>query len=175
MKRGWGLAVAVVLVASFGSNAFAQTTNPAYLADFPSVDKVMTTMKTADPDETAARQMAAFTWLQQMILQLAGPRQFVRGPGGLTADENKLRQEYSTALYNIVKSNPKYNDYTTAMHGLHASLPFRNELIQKAFPPDFLGAKGIEQIIEIKLTPEEQAAFNKSAAAVKELVTVINV
>ena len=41
--------------------------------------------------------------------------------------------------------------------------------------PVKLGAKGIEQIVEIKLTPEEQAALNKSAAAVKELVSVINV
>jgi hypothetical protein len=35
--------------------------------------------------------------------------------------------------------------------------------------------KGLEQIIEIKLTPEEQEALNKSAAAVKELCTVIGV
>ena len=41
--------------------------------------------------------------------------------------------------------------------------------------PVKLGAKGIEQIIEIKLTPEEQAALNKSAEAVKELVGVIGV
>ena len=41
--------------------------------------------------------------------------------------------------------------------------------------PVKLGAKGVEQIIEIKLTPEEQAAFNKSAGAVKELVDVIKV
>jgi malate dehydrogenase len=41
--------------------------------------------------------------------------------------------------------------------------------------PVKLGAKGIEQIIEIKLTPEEQAALNKSADAVKELVGVIGV
>ena len=34
---------------------------------------------------------------------------------------------------------------------------------------------GAEEIIEIRLTPEEQAAFNKSAAAVKELTTVIGV
>ena len=33
--------------------------------------------------------------------------------------------------------------------------------------------RGVEQIIEIKLTPEEDAAFKKSAAAVKELVDVI--
>ncbi len=41
--------------------------------------------------------------------------------------------------------------------------------------PVKLGAKGIEQIIEIKLTPEEDAALQKSAAAVKELTDVIGV
>ena len=41
--------------------------------------------------------------------------------------------------------------------------------------PVKLGAKGVEKIIEIKLTPEEDAAFKKSAAAVKELVDVIKV
>jgi malate dehydrogenase len=39
--------------------------------------------------------------------------------------------------------------------------------------PVKLGANGMEQIIEIKLTAEEQAALNKSADAVKELITVI--
>lgn len=41
--------------------------------------------------------------------------------------------------------------------------------------PCKLGAKGLEQIIEIKLTPDEKAALDKSAAAVKELVAVIGV
>jgi len=41
--------------------------------------------------------------------------------------------------------------------------------------PVKLGARGIEQIIEIKLTPEESAALQKSAASVKELVGIINV
>jgi len=41
--------------------------------------------------------------------------------------------------------------------------------------PVKLGSKGIEQIIQIKLTSEEQAALNKSADAVKELVGVIGV
>jgi len=39
--------------------------------------------------------------------------------------------------------------------------------------PCKLGANGLEQIIEIKLTPEEQAALQKSADAVAELVKVI--
>src|SRR6202161_4581576 len=41
--------------------------------------------------------------------------------------------------------------------------------------PVKLGSKGIEQIIQIKLTPEEKAALDKSAEAVKELVAVIGV
>ena len=41
--------------------------------------------------------------------------------------------------------------------------------------PVKLGERGIEKIIEIKLTADEQAALNKSAAAVKELVGVIGV
>jgi malate dehydrogenase len=36
--------------------------------------------------------------------------------------------------------------------------------------PVKLGRRGAEQVIEIKLTPAEQAAFQKSAAAVRELV-----
>jgi malate dehydrogenase len=41
--------------------------------------------------------------------------------------------------------------------------------------PVKLGARGIEQIIEIKLTAEEKAALDKSAASVQELVKVLGV
>jgi malate dehydrogenase len=49
------------------------------------------------------------------------------------------------------------------IHGLFVGVPVK------------LGARGIEQIVEIKLTPEEHAALQKSAAAVKELVEIIGV
>ena len=49
------------------------------------------------------------------------------------------------------------------VHGLYVGVPCK------------LGAKGLEKIIEIKLTAEEQTALNKSADAVKELCTVIGV
>ena len=39
--------------------------------------------------------------------------------------------------------------------------------------PAKLGARGLEQVIEIKLEGDEQAALMKSAAAVRELVDVI--
>jgi malate dehydrogenase len=41
--------------------------------------------------------------------------------------------------------------------------------------PVKLGARGIEQIIEIKLTPEEKVALDKSVASVQELVKVLAV
>ena len=41
--------------------------------------------------------------------------------------------------------------------------------------PVKLGARGIEQIIEIKLTADEKAALDKSAATVRELVGVLGV
>ena len=41
--------------------------------------------------------------------------------------------------------------------------------------PCKLGANGLEQIIEVKLTPEEDADLKRSAAAVKELCDVIGV
>jgi len=41
--------------------------------------------------------------------------------------------------------------------------------------PVKLGSRGVEQIVQVKLTPEEDAALRKSAAAVKELVDVIKV
>jgi malate dehydrogenase len=41
--------------------------------------------------------------------------------------------------------------------------------------PVKLGKNGVEQIIEITLTPEEKAALDKSAAAVKELAEIVKV
>jgi malate dehydrogenase len=41
--------------------------------------------------------------------------------------------------------------------------------------PVKLGARGAEEIIQIKLTPEENAELQKSAAAVRELTTILGV
>jgi len=49
------------------------------------------------------------------------------------------------------------------VHGLFVGVPCK------------LGEKGLEEIIQIKLTPEEQAGLKKSADAVQELVAVIGV
>jgi malate dehydrogenase len=56
-----------------------------------------------------------------------------------------------------------YLDGEYGIKGLYVGVPCK------------LGANGIEEVVQIKLTAEEQAALQKSADAVKELVAVIGV
>lgn len=56
-----------------------------------------------------------------------------------------------------------YLDGEYGIHGLFVGVPVK------------LGAGGAEKIIEIKLTAEENAALQKSAASVKELVAVLGI
>jgi len=64
----------------------------------------------------------------------------------------------------IVKDKKKilpcaaYLDGQYGVRGLYVGVPVK------------LGRRGVEQVLEITLTPAEQAAFDKSAAAVRELV-----
>jgi malate dehydrogenase len=51
-----------------------------------------------------------------------------------------------------------YLDGPYGVRGLYVGVPVK------------LGRRGVEQVVEIRLLPEEQAAFQKSAAAVRELV-----
>jgi malate dehydrogenase len=51
-----------------------------------------------------------------------------------------------------------YLDGPYGVRGLYVGVPVK------------LGRRGVEQIVEIRLRPDEQAAFDKSAAAVRELV-----
>jgi malate dehydrogenase len=54
-----------------------------------------------------------------------------------------------------------YLDGQYGVKGLYVGVPVK------------LGRAGVEQVIEIRLTPEEQAAFQRSAAAVRELVDTL--
>jgi hypothetical protein len=171
MKKSMrALACAILVGASLAPNLLAQATNPSYIAEFPSVDKVMAGEKAADPDTTAEQQIAAFTWLQNMIVQLAGPRQFISGPGGMTPDEQNLRQAYNTALYKIQQTNPaKYNAPGPAQQ-LKMSLAFRNQMMQQLFPPGFpaewtkLLAQTNQQAAQLHQKALEASAAQQKAA-----------
>lgn len=125
--------VGLIAVGLLAPGVFAQATNPSYIAEFPPVDKVMKAMETGNPDETAGRQVAAFWQLQQMILDMAGPRQYQKG--GLTEAENKARQGYYAAYYNLSQKGALKPG--TGAANLSSNPTFRNQLIQQLFPPAF--------------------------------------
>ena len=85
----------------------------------------------------------------------------------LAADRDSARSRYAEMVEAILKDKKKilpcsaYLEGEYGVKGQYLGVPVK------------LGARGIEQIIEISLEPEEKAALMKSAAAVKELVDVI--
>jgi hypothetical protein len=127
------MAGTILLGTLYASRLPAQTTNPPYIGEMPTVDALMKAMQAGDPDETAARQMGAFWQLKTMIEELAGPRYY---KPGLTPEEAKLHQAYYTAYFQISNSKPQYKSFV-AMRGYDINPKFRNELIQKLFPPAF--------------------------------------
>jgi hypothetical protein len=78
-------------------SAAGQATNPPYMAQFPTVDKVVKAMEMPDPRESALRKLGALWQLQQVIKQLSGRREF----RGLLPDEAKVLGEYQVAEYYI--------------------------------------------------------------------------
>src|SRR5215475_8971783 len=78
----------------------AQTTNPAYLADMPSVDRVKAQIQGKDATDTAARQVAVFAYLQEYIKRIA----YNKDPrANFTADEQKYYAVYWTAADQMIK------------------------------------------------------------------------
>src|SRR5688572_6536907 len=78
-------------------SAAAQAANPPYMAQFPSVEKVVKAMELPDPRESALRKLGALWQLQQVIKQLSGSREF----RGLLPDEARVLGEYQVAEYYI--------------------------------------------------------------------------
>ena len=71
------------------------------------------------------------------------------------------------------RDHSKGQEEDRAVFGIPAGRVWHPRSLRRC--PVKLGARGVEQIIQIKLTAEEDAALKKSAAAVKELTDVIGV
>src|SRR5688572_25460166 len=105
------LAAAAVLLQTAGARA--QATNPPYLSQMPSMERVTAEIKGADAMDTAARRMGAFWQLMQIIQELAGQRLW---RNQLTPDEGRLlgqyRLGYSTAEqpYAHIPRSPSHPD-----------------------------------------------------------------
>lgn len=120
-----------------------QATNPPYLREMPSAERVRAEIKGTDAMDTAARQMGAFWQLQEIIKTLSGLR-WTRGQ--LTADEGRLlgqyRLGYSTAEqpYAHIPKSPSHPDKAKwfNMHSFYeVDEDFRDELFKLFFSAAF--------------------------------------
>jgi len=78
----------------------AQATDPPYLSQFPSVERVKKAMVVSDPRETALRQIGALWQLEEILKALSGHREF----RGFTPDEQKVLGAYQVAEYYVAKA-----------------------------------------------------------------------
>lgn len=93
--RSFARCFCCIVLLALTSILAAQTPNPAYLADMPSVDRVKAQIQSTDPTDTAARQVAVLTYLQQYIQRIKDPH------AAYTPDEARVMGAYSTAAYQI--------------------------------------------------------------------------
>ncbi len=124
--------------------------NPPYLAEFPSIDRVVQDMKVADPHSTGERVMGAFYQLSQIIQTLAQPR----SAGTLLPDEQKFLSQYSAAQSALVEAAAKAlpgQQFTLATNPYHFS----------PSDPKF-GFEGIPVWIDL-LSPSIEAQFAQIA------------
>ena len=107
------------------------TFNPAYLSEFPSIDRVIQGMKVVEPRDTASRAMGAFYQLSEIIKTLAQPR---------TADlpdEKKLLDQYSHAqssLQQVAAKSLPGQPLDLASNPYHFSRSDPQISASKAFP-----------------------------------------
>ena len=130
--------------------------NPPYLSEMPSVDRVMTAMKTADPRETALRQMGAFYELMEIIKTLSGPREF----RGFMPDETRILEEYSVAQYKVGQAaDAAFPGPYKDEKNLSANTPYHYSRWDARF-----GVQGLP-VFQLFFSPQLQAQFRQITGA----------
>ncbi len=97
--------------------------DPAYLAEWPPVDRVLADHQGEDRQDTLARQMAALHHLHRAVEDMADTRRW----HGLTADEDQLRGQYWAAAERIRDevNATLPNELSPGFHGPFAKPPLQ--------------------------------------------------
>jgi len=121
-----------------------QTTNPPYLKEMPSVDRVKSEIQGTNPDDTLARQVAVLTYLPQIVTRMQDPNRSVRSP--LTPDEQRVIGAYNLAAYQISQAyakshTPEQANAFERLHGHYEMDPnFYDQWFNRLLSPEFRAA-----------------------------------
>lgn len=126
-----------------------QGTNPPYIADMPSVDRVKKEIQGANPTDTLARQVAVFTYLPQIVERRRDPNRSVRQP--MTPDEQRVVAAYNLAAYELEQAfvrshSPEEAKAFDVTHGHYEMDPafyeqWYNRLFSSAFRTGYEGVQ----------------------------------
>ncbi|MGH2541319.1 MAG: tetratricopeptide repeat protein [Ardenticatenaceae bacterium] len=142
MKSGPNVVVLLpALALMLSADVQAQTTDPPYLSQMPTVERVKAEIEGTDPMDTAARQAGAFWRFRMMIRDLAYAQG--RGDRQHTPDEQRLANEYYAGHHYVYQpvldalSDADKRKYHNLHSGYAYGTEFLDELLQRLFPPEF--------------------------------------
>lgn len=115
------------------STARAQSTNPAYLSEMPSVDRVLQEEHGSDALDTQLRQLGALHELSRMIPILAGGLEH-RPPQQLTPDELRIKAAYDSAFAPLLA---KATTVAYLNQGYGSSAVFLESVLNQFFSQQF--------------------------------------
>jgi len=148
------LSVTLAFAGGLASTLAAQATDPPYLRDFPSIERVKQAMTVSDPKETALRQVGALWQLQEILKQLSGRREY----RGFAPGEGKLIGDYGVAEYYTAQAaDSAFPGPFGRLRKLTDSTPYRYARTDPRF-----GVEGIE-VFKTLLTPAIQSQYDQLA------------
>ncbi len=111
-----------------------QTTSPPYLSQFPSVERVKGEIRGADATDTAARQSAAFWWLNQIAMAVGGSGKLVS-----SSESGHLYSRYIDAFrsYAQIYASGRNLRWEQLLETYKYDPVFGDELIKRFFTADF--------------------------------------
>ncbi len=147
---------------------WAQATNPPYLGQMPTVDRVKAGIKGADAIDTAARQAGAFWQLRDVIYKMAVSQH--RSDRQLTPDEKRLADAYYAAYYEVwqplEKSLAGDRPRLFKLQGYTADPDFLSEVLERlcspAFRDEYFRAAGL---VDRRVQARREAARAEQAQA----------
>jgi hypothetical protein len=131
LSSGSTICVLIILSVTFAFPVTAQTTNPRWISEMPTPERILREIKGKDAEDTAERQMGAFKHLMEIIDSMAYGLEHRFMPNKATPDENRIKDMYWKAYADVWYKAKNKNDIYIHDGDLH------DEMMEKFFSKGF--------------------------------------
>jgi hypothetical protein len=142
------ICLSIILPVTFSFPVTAQTTNPRWISEMPTPERILREIKGKDAADTAERQMGAFKHLMEIIDSMAYGLEHRFMPNKATPDENRIKDMYWKAYADVWYKAKNMNDNYIHDGDLH------DEMMEKFF------SKGFRELL-LKSDNNRSAIYDK--------------